>query len=408
VLRELEDYVVNSVQDVQEAVNDCAANGLCLKTVGGGTQQHIGYPGSPDAQTLSTTSLNNIIEYQPDDLVVVAESGMTLSALQSTLSRYGQWLPIDVAAPNKQTLGGIVATRSNSLLRAGYGSVRDWLIGVEVVNGDGDVVVGGGKVVKNVSGYDLPKLYCGSWGTLGLLTRTNFKVAPLPEADRSLLIVLSADRNSEELIDVLLETVNPSSLLLFNATAAQRVLGETAAVAQYLTVRFLGVREAVDVQIERASAASTPFAASVIDLPQALAACLSRLLADFSLLEAQLSAKYHILSSQVGAYARMVEWIANRFGLTAEVVSDAACGIVNAHFHSGSADIDWVGFYTVFKDKADRVGGSLIVERMPLEWRSAGVEVWSPILPDHKIMRMIKSQLDPNGIFNPGCFMGGI
>ena len=113
--------------------------------VGGGTRIHIGHQPSKDIVELSTASLNNIVEYNPDDLVVIAEAGMTLSALQLKLKEHGQWLPIDISAPERQTLGGIVASRANSLLRSGCGSVRDWLIGVELVNADADIVIGGGN-----------------------------------------------------------------------------------------------------------------------------------------------------------------------------------------------------------------------------------------------------------------------
>jgi glycolate oxidase FAD binding subunit len=408
VARDSEDYVAESVQDVQTAVRICAQSGSGLSPVGGGTQLHIGHEPSRPVRFLSTRLLNQVVEYNPDDLVIIAEAGLTLSSLQATLADHHQWLPVEVALPSLQTLGGIVATRANSHIRAGYGSIRDWLIGVEVVNSASEVVVGGGKVVKNVSGYDLPKLYCGSWGTLGVLTKLNFKVAPLPESDRSLLVILAADRNSEQLIDVLFANINPSSTLLFNGAAAKRNLGADAVDAQYLLVRFLGFREDVDGQVSRTRELVKPFAASVLELPDSLARNLARLLGNFPLDHAPLTARYHILSSQVGAYARMVEWISVRAGLIAEVLSDAACGIVTAHFRPLRDDVDWNALLPLFLDKAARVGGSLIVERMPEEWREAGVTTWSPVLPDHKIMRLIKEKLDPFNLFNPGRFMGGI
>ncbi len=134
-----------------------------------------GMPPDLPLTPVSLRRLSSVIEYNPADLVVVAEAGMTLLSLQSVLAEHGQTLPLEVAFPETQTLGGIVATRAGSLTRAGSGAVRDWLIGCNAVGGDGQVIVGGGKVVKNVAGYDLPKLYCGSWGTLGILTQVAFQ-----------------------------------------------------------------------------------------------------------------------------------------------------------------------------------------------------------------------------------------
>ncbi len=401
-------YAPASVEDVRSAVRDCADGSAGLLPVGGGARVHIGNTATKPLQTISTVRLNAIVEYNPDDLVVCSEAGMTLSALQHTLAASGQWLPVDVADPDKQTLGGITASRSNSMLRAGFGSVRDWLIGVELVNADADVVVGGGKVVKNVAGYDLPRLYCGSWGTLGILTKINFKVSPLPESDRSLLIILSNDRNAEELLDIVLARFTPSSAILFNRFSAARILGSDASPSQYLYLRFLGRSEDVDALIDSVAAASSPFASSVVALPSQLGLALGRQLTDFSAVEAPLSVAYHILSSQVGAHVRMTEWIANKYGLTAEIGADVSSGIVNAHFFGADETTDWGMFLPEFKDKADRVGGSLVIERMPESWRDSGVPVWSPVLADFRIMKLIKNKLDPRGIFSPGRFMGGL
>jgi glycolate oxidase FAD binding subunit len=400
-------FEVKTVDDVRSAVRSCVENGHGLMPLGGGVRSYIGHEAIKPLYSLTTNALNNVVEYEPEDLVVCAEAGMTLSALQATLRASGQWLPVDVAYPEKQTLGGIVASRPSSALRPGCGSIRDWLIGLDVVNCKSEIVKCGGKVVKNVSGYDLPKLYCGSFGSLGVITQTNFKVSPLPEADRSLLVVLSENRNAEELLDAILLSLNPAAALLFNSNAAGSILGESCLSAQYLYLRFLGLAEDVSSSIESAAALLAPFASTITALPDVLAQQLYRLLADFGGEEAILSATYHILSSQVGAYVRMLDWIAARHNLNASVVADVSCGIVHANYH-GSNDTDWLSFLALFNDKAKRVGGSLIVERMPDSWRRAGVPVWSPILPEVEIMKLIKKQLDPENVFNPGRFIGGI
>lgn len=146
--------------------------------VGGGTE--LG-PVPADATGIRTTALNRIVEYAPSDQVVTVEAGVTLAQLQRELGKNGQRLALDPPAPEKATLGGIVAANSFGPLRTRYGSVRDLIIGVSIVRPDGLRAKGGGKVVKTVAGFDLPKLMCGSRGTLGFIATVTFRVHPLPE-----------------------------------------------------------------------------------------------------------------------------------------------------------------------------------------------------------------------------------
>ncbi len=152
--------------------------------VGGGTQLGLG----PAPEVLfSTRLLNRIVDYAPSDQVVTVEAGVTLAALQEHLNKQGQRLSLDPPLPERATLGGIVAANSFGPLRTRFGSVRDLIIGVSIVRADGTRAKGGGKVVKTVAGFDLPKLMCGSLGTLGLIATTTFRVHPLPESHATLV-----------------------------------------------------------------------------------------------------------------------------------------------------------------------------------------------------------------------------
>ena len=397
------------IEDVQRIVREARENGDALRPVGGGVQSSIGSPCARDARLLSTSALTRLVEYSPDDMVVVAQAGVTFGALQAQLAVSGQWLPIEPALPGRQTLGGIVATRANSLVRAGYGSVRDWLIGIAVVGGDGELVRGGGKVVKNVSGYDLPKLYCGSWGTLGVIVETAFKVAPLPQASATLLAVLPGERNGEAAIEKLLAAGSPTFAYVFNTDAARVLMGDNADEAQYLAMRFDGPPEAVAMLAARAKEALAPVSATVLDLPPALARPLCDALRDFSAGDSELTMRFNVLSSQVGAFARMIEWTAAKGGFRAAVVGEGATGILFARFTpEAGEDARWDGLYALILEKAERVGGSFVVERMPEAWRALGSPVWWPMPVDIEIMRGIKKALDPANLFNPGQFVGGI
>ncbi len=388
-----------SPEDAQEIVREFAGQspGMALVPWGGGCRQSLGYAPRRYDAVLLTTSLNTITEYEPADLTVTAQAGVTVAQLQVTLAAHGQCLPLEIARPERQTLGGIVATRAGSLTRLPGGSVRDLLLGVSVVNAAGELVKGGGKVVKNVSGYDLPKLYCGSLGTLGLIVEATFRVSPLPEASATALLLLPAGHNSEDVLDHLLGSdLSPSFVSLLSPRAAQSVL-PNAGDAQYVVLGFDGPAEAVAWQVQTLGAGCLDPAAS---------AALRAALRDFPLADAPLTAEFHTLPSQVGAFSRMLEWTARRSGFTAQVVSDAALGLMTAHFAPETEAADWAVFYADLKDKADRCGGSFILTRMPDLLRAADVPVWSPLLPDFRLMAGLKNTLDPNGTWNPGRFVG--
>ena len=386
-----------SLADVQDEVR--RAQGRAIVPWGGGTRQHVGYAPVRYDVALSTENLDAVTDYQPADLTVTAQAGVTLARLQTVLAEHGQWLPLDVARPEQQTIGGIVAARAGSLRRLGWGSVRDSLLGVSVVNAEGEVVKGGGKVVKNVAGYDLPKLYCGSWGTLGVITEATFKVAPLPEASATVLLPLDADRNSEDVLDALLSSaLEPSFLVLLSPAAALDVL-EGGLTAQHIVIGFDGLMEAVTWQLEtvgHSEGVLTDEASTVV----------RQRLRDYAHRPAPFTAVFHILSSQVGAYSRMMEWTARRAGFGARVVSDAALGLVWAHFEPLPGEADWGAFYADLADKAARVGGSFIAERMPEELRACDTPVWSPLLADFPLMKRLKERLDPTRMWNPGRFVG--
>ena len=388
-------FVPQSPEEALDVVHENA--GKALVPWGGGTRQSLGYPLKRYDAALVATGLAQITEYEPADLTVTAQAGVTVAQLQAVLAQHGQCLPLDIAQPERQTLGGVIAARANSLRRFSNGSVRDMLLGVSVINGRGEVVKGGGKVVKNVAGYDLPKLYCGSLGTLGLITEATFRVSPLPEASATVALPLDAEHNSEDVLDRLLGSdLTPSFLFLLSPLAAASVVLD-AEDAQYVLLGFNGDLEAVEWQVNTLGAGC---------MDDKAAQHVRAALRDFALNPAPMTAEFHILSSQVGAFSRMLEWTARRSGFTAAVASDAALGLMTAHFAPQVENADWHTFYADLKDKADRCGGSFVIPQMPDALRTADVPVWSPLLPDFGLMARLKETLDPARMWNPGRFVG--
>ena len=167
-------YEPSSIEEAQAVLRSGAR--FCL--AGGGTA----VAAQPGVDVLRTGRLNRILDYNALDQVVTVEAGVTLAALQRELAAKGQRLALDPPLPARATLGGIIAANSFGPLRARYGSVRDLIIGISILRADGTQAKGGGKVVKTVAGFDLPKLFCGSFGTLGLIVTATFRVHPLAEA----------------------------------------------------------------------------------------------------------------------------------------------------------------------------------------------------------------------------------
>ena len=169
----------NTIEEVSNLLSAADREGKAVVPWGGGTAMGLGNRASGCDLVISTSRLNRVLEHEPADLTVVVEAGIVLGTLQEELRERGQLLPLDPPLPDRATIGGILSANSSGPIRAQFGAIRDRLIGVKVVNPNGDVTKGGGKVVKNVSGYDMNKLYTGALGTLGIIVEAAFKLAPL-------------------------------------------------------------------------------------------------------------------------------------------------------------------------------------------------------------------------------------
>ena len=174
--------------EVTAVVKAAEAHNAAILPCGSGSQLITGYPVSEDRPylLLHSARLNRILDYQPDDMTVTCQPGVSLDVLQQALSAHRQFLPLDTPLPDRATLGGLVSTNTTGFGRPTFGAPRDLLIGMKAVMTGGTVVKGGGRVVKNVAGYDVCKLFTGAWGTIGFLTELTFKVRPLHEFERVL------------------------------------------------------------------------------------------------------------------------------------------------------------------------------------------------------------------------------
>ena len=183
-----------SVEEVARVVREAAAVGVPVVPWGGGTQMHRGAPPGDGAVVVGLRRLGRVLEHEPGDLTATVEAGITVETLQVALGARGQWWPLDPPAPAEATLGGVLAANTAGPRRHGYGTARDLVIGLRVVAADGQLVRAGGKVVKNVAGYDLVKLYIGSLGTLGHHRRRDAQAPSLSGIGGGLLGLVSHAR----------------------------------------------------------------------------------------------------------------------------------------------------------------------------------------------------------------------
>lgn len=379
------------------------AGEMAVAPYGGGTQIGIGAaPARLDA-VLVTRRLSRLVDYQPDDMTVTVEGGMPLAELQATLAERGQFLPLDPPLPARATVGGTVAANASGPWRCAYGAARDWLIGVRVVAPDGRIVKGGGRVVKNVAGYDLCKLYTGSLGTLGVLAELTFKVMPRPEAVGMAAVPLRPEQVEPLLAAMMDSDLAPSALELFAAGADPT--GSASKDGAALLARFDGPREAVDWQLAelKTMAARSGVAAD----PSPLTADQWERARDWAGGEFAWQAMAGSTSSAVSALMEAGAQASEAVGAPLEVAARAATGVI-IFGARGPLSPEAARELTVrLRGAAAEHGGTLVVLKAPPDLRE-GLDVWGPVGPELRLMQGIKAQLDPKGIMNPGRFVGGI
>ena len=364
--------------------------GLAVIPRGGGTKLGWGNPPARADVILSTARLSAIIEHAWADLTVTVEAGCTIQRLQETLAQHGQRLALDPLWPKKTTIGGVLSTNDSGGLRLRFGALRDLVIGVTIALPDGTLASSGGKVVKNVAGYDLPKLVTGALGTLGVITRAVFRLHPLPRNTVSLSIPTSHVDETQRFV----HAVQDSKLA--HAALQSRFSGETQPISDIL---FEGTEvglAAQETQLRNLSGLpSLSKTASVWTARQDLWG--------FSDPESTAIAKVTILPSNLARMIELFERTANASQLRWRALIYAT-GIGWLRLEGAVEPLHRA--LGLLRRELEGQGGSLVLlhrpEKMPEfdAWGSAGDS-----LP---LQRAVKQRLDPKSTLNPGRFVGGI
>ncbi len=375
-----------------------AANEADLAVIprGGGTKLAWGnVPRGADI-VLSTERLNRLVEHAHGDMTATAEAGMAIAALQAALARHGQMLALDPAWPAHATLGGVVAADASGPLRVRYGTVRDLLIGISVALPDGTLAKGGGKVVKNVAGYDLMKLFTGSLGTLGLITSVTLRLHPLPHAVTSLLVHAPTAAAAEAFV----LRINEST---FVPTGVQ-IVSEAEGYGIY--VRFGGVEASVVAQSRDLvkHAQQSGLAARMLDEDESRRGWQAHATIYDDPAEAVV-ARISVLPASIGATLEMLATVAGRLRVARQVVIQATgTGIVRFESPNEQALAAATG---VARARITELGGTLVVHHFPAASK-AQFDVWGTGGDALPLMRRVKAQFDPRGILNPGRYVGRI
>lgn len=404
-----------TADEVARVVGAAGARGVPIIPWGGGTQMALGAPPREGALVVVTRRLARLVEHEPGDLTATAEAGITMDALQAALGARGQWLPLDPPAPAQATLGGVLAANASGPRRHLYGTARDLVIGLRVVGADGAVVRPGGKVMKNVAGYDLAKLYIGARGTLGLIVEVTVKLRPRPEADRACWATFSGVEPAAMAgAAILASDLFPSAVELLDAgavTALVAEMGLPGAGRGGLLLGFDGLPVTVAWQLDAAARQLTDAGATTVTpLDDAAALAVVR---DLPLRVATplAVARVSVLPAHAGGYLETAAHLVGPRGLRPVSVAHAGEGAITIVLTAapGSApDVAGIGgALAALREAAQTVGGALVVEVAPLGVKEA-VPVWEPPGAAARLMQGIKARLDPAGLMNPGRFVGGL
>lgn len=381
------------------------ADGEGLKVLprGGGTHRGIGFPPAGGDIALSLAALNAIIEHAPHDQTVTVQTGLPIADLQAHLAQTGQWLALDPPLRPGATVGGLIATAVAGPRRLRYGGMRDQILGVQVALADGTIARGGGKVVKNVAGYDLPKLFTGALGTLGVVLSASFRLYPLPADSRTLV----CDAMTPEPLCEAVQTITASTL---TPTAIDMLGPDDAGQPVRLAVRFQS-------RVERSVAEQTATLRTLLgtlandahelhgpeepDFWHGLDAVEADGMAGeddwlalrATLLPGELAGWLAALQTVVAAHALALKWRAH-----------AGHGAIRARL-AGKAESLLAAVGTLRQAAEDARGALVIEEYAPA--LAGKLDPWgTPAALD--LMRRVKAQFDPHNTLNPGRYVGGI
>jgi len=402
--------------EIAELVKLAVAQKLAVISMGARTTLSIGMPPARYELAIDMTRLDRVISYDPGDLTLSVEAGIPLAKLATTLSEHKQFLPLAVPFYERATIGGTLASGVDSSLRQMYGTARDFVLGMEFVTGDGALAKSGGRVVKNVSGYDLHKLMLGAIGSLGIMTRVNFKTFPLSAETRGWLAGFARAEEAFTFANSIRKSpLAPQTLEIFDGRAGgildvQLPTDQTewsVAISAAGNERVLE-RTAGNLQAMSRNANATAFRA----LDGSATTSLLTAIREFAALTANkftdcVIAKVTALPTQMAETVRTFKNIAAERDLPCAVFARGVGVIYFALLPAQHEARAMTRLAQCAKEIVSAGNNRGMILRSPLELKRE-MNVWGPQCEDFPLMQRVKQAFDPHGIFAPGRFVGGL
>lgn len=386
-----------SIEQASAVLQICAEHDLAVVPAGLGYR--LGHGLSPERVdlVLSTARLCGVIDHAAADLTLTVEAGATLGAIDRVLRPAGQWLPLDPPRPDETTVGGLIAAQATGPSRQKHGGPRESLLGVRALLADGTAIQSGGRVVKNVAGYDLQKLLVGSFGTLAIVVEATFKLAPLPSA-RRLLCFTAGDRGA------LARAAAAAADSVFEPEFLELLI--EPGVVPVLAVGIAGTAEDVDAAAvglaERFASLGAEPALEAIGDPELRA----RLASIQSGGEGIVVVRGAVRRDRLGAW--LDGGLEALRPLASAVRAHAHAGIGVARLRiEGARQEELASPLARIREQARAEGGYLVVEHAPPAWKP-GLDVWGEPGAGAELMAGIKAAFDPRRRLSPGRFVGGL
>ena len=394
----------STVDEVAKVMRVARREGAGVIPWGGGTGMGLGNLPRRYDIALSLSRLNAVVEHEPADLTATVLAGRTLADFQAHLASAGQFLPLDPPSATEATIGGILAANASGPSRHAHGTARDLLLGLRFVQADGRVIKAGGRVVKNVAGYDMCRLLIGSLGTLGVIVEACFRLTPLPKAYATLAITVPSAQEAYRLAG----RAAPLSLRaveLLNATAARDLEGLPPAPEGGFVLLLAAAgtpAAAVERTREGVAALCTP---TVIE---GAAAGLWQAVGQITQPPSGgIIAKASVLPSRVPELIERIESIGRGALRLPRIVCHVTAGIAYSAWPAADEPEADLRLVTSLRRATASLGGTLVVEAAPPAVKER-LDVWGEPGADFTLMRSLKEQFDPQGVLNPGRFLGGL
>ena len=391
----------HTVEELKHVITCAYSNNWKVLPCGSGSKLGWGGVGKDVDVVISTERLNRVIAHAVGDLTVTVEAGVKLADLQNILGKEGQFLPLDPAYPQQATLGGIIATADSGSWRQRYGGVRDMLLGISFVRSDGQMAKAGGRVVKNVAGYDLMKLFTGSYGTLGILTEVTFRVYPIPEASGTVVLTGDGDAIASATKTLLASALTPTATDLLSSQLVSKLsLGQGLG----LMVRFQSVAESVLEQSSRLLEVGQNLGLQGTVYIDADEVTLWQSLSEqiwIASQETAITCKIGVLPTAAVTTLTKLDSITSCTGLG---VIHAGSGLGRLRFDAASVTPQTI---MELRGYCESQSGFLTVLEAPIDVKKE-LDVWGYSGNALKIMCGIKQQFDPKNILSPFRFVGGI